>query len=165
MVNRGIGKAGGVDVLLKVAKLGDELDMGGGVGTEYNQITFDKETDEVVLIYAADILYDHLNGLGTGTEVNTAVSLDDDQITVEMNDDATIFYWNLVKSFVTSGMQILAPHQLKSFSYPLITSKPQVTVVSEVTTSTWANGALNVYLFYTTRKLDAEARRVLIGTD
>lgn len=103
--------------------------------------------------------------MGTGTELSVIVSRDPDEDTVDIDDEDTMIAWHLSKSFVTSGMAINTVNQLKSFNQPLITSRPQLRVVAEITTATWSNGLTNVYIYYTTRKLTVEAMRVLVGGD
>lgn len=161
-----IGRAGGVPVLLKVAKLETSLDIGGAVpDTETGDINFDKETDEVVLIYAADLMIQNGNGMGTGTELDAIVSRDSDQAAIDFDDDDTMIGWHMFKSFVTSGMSVVAPNQMKVFPAPLITSRVSLRLVVTNRTAVWSTGLVNVYLYYTTRKLDLEARRVLIGVE
>lgn len=161
-----IGVAGGVPILLKVAKLETSLDVGGAVpDIEVGDINFDKQTDEVVLIYGADLHARGINGMGTGTELDVVLSRDSDQATVDFDDEDTMIAWHTAKSFVTSGMAIVFPNSQKIFNNPLITSRSSLRVVAEVSTAIWSNGLVNVYVYYTTRKLDLEARRVLIGVE
>lgn len=164
---KALGPAGSVPVILKVAKLETVLDLSASPPTtDFGDIQFDKETDEIVLVYAADLMVNNLNGLGTGSEVTVVVSRDRDQQVVDPSDEDTMIYWHIVKSFVTNGMSIVAPNQMKSFgSQPLVTSRPQLRIVGVVTTAQWSSGRANVYLYYTTRRMDAEARRILIGVE
>ncbi len=159
-----VGPAQQIPVILKVAKLEVSIDITTAAVRAAN-ITFDKETDEVVMIYAADCHARGLNGMGTGTELNVIVSRDPDELAADYDDEDTMIAWHISKSFVTSGMTINTPNILKNFVNPLITSRPQLRVVTEITTATWSTGLLNVYIYYTTRKLDAEAMRVLVGGD
>lgn len=163
-MGKGIGQAGGVPILLKVAKLADSLLTTVG-GQYFDDITLDKQTDEVALIYAADLVIANGNGLGTGTEIEVMVSRRPDVVAVDMDAADTMIYWHFWKSFVTSGMEIATPNFLKNFVNPLVTSRPTLRVVVQAGTATWANGETNVYIYYTTRTLDAEARRVLIGVE
>jgi hypothetical protein len=160
----GVGPGQEIPVIVKVAKLETSLTT-AGAGVTSGNITFDKESDEVVLIYGADLHARGGNGLGTGTQLDVIVSRDPDEATVDYDDEDTMIAWAIFKSFVTSGMSILFVNQHKNFPQPLITSRPQLRVVAEITTATWANGKTNVYLYYTTRKLTSEAMRVLVGGD
>lgn len=163
---KAIGPAGSIPIILKVAKLESSLDLGDAVpDTEFGDIQFDKATDEVVLIYAADILPFGLNGLGTGTEVKVTVTRDRDQQTPDFDEEDAMIGWHFAKSFTTSGMVITTPNHLKTFGAPLVTSRPQLRVCASVTTAIWSDGFMNVYLYYTTRRMDAEARRILIGVE
>lgn len=163
---RPIGQAGAIPIILKVAKLETSLDLGGATpDIEVGDIQFDKATDEVVLIYAADIAPFGLNGLGTGSEVKVTVSRDRDQASPDFDDEDAMIAWHFAKSFVTSGMSISTPNFLKTFGAPLVTSRPQLRVCASVSTAVWSNGFINVYLYYTTRKMDAEVRRILIGVE
>lgn len=162
----GVGRAQEIPVLTKVAKLEDSLDLGGSViDLETGNITFDKETDEVVLIYGADIVPEGINGLGTGTEVRALLTRDQDETALDFDDEDVIVAWHFAKSFVTSGMAIPMPNFLKWFPQPLVTSRPQLRFIGSVGTAVWSNGKLNCYVYYSTRKLDNEAMRVLIGGD
>lgn len=136
-----------------------------GAGITTGNITFDKDSDEVVLIYGADMHAVGGNGMGTGTELNVIVSRDPDELAADIDDEDTMIAWHAFKSFVTSGMAIVFPNHHKNFPQPLITSRPQLRIVAQVFTATWSNGLLNVYLYYTTRKLTSEAMRVLVGGD
>lgn len=163
---RPVGQAGAIPVILKVAKLEISLDLGDAVpDIEVGDILFDKETSEVVLIYAADCVPFNLNGLGTGSEVKCIVSRDKDQASPDFDDEDTMIQWHFAKSFVTSGMSIAMPNQVKTFGAPLVTSRPQLRVCASVSTAVWSNGFLNVYLYYTTRKMDVETRRILVGVE
>ncbi len=119
--------------------------------------------DEVVLIYAMELIITNGNGLGTGTENNTIVSRDPDVADVDESDEDVLEHWHLFKSFVTSGMEIAFPNLKKNYPQPVITSRPFLRVVSQSLTATWSDANVNVYIWYTTRKMDAEARRILIG--
>lgn len=161
---RNIGPAGGIPVLLKVAKLVNSLTT-ASAGVDTGDITLDKRTDEVALIYAADLAIQNGNGLGTGTEVEVMISRRPDADAMVPSDADTMIWWHFFKSFVTSGMQIEHLNFLKTFPHPLVTSRPTLRVVAEVATTTWTGGLTNVYVYYTTRELDAEARRILIGVE
>lgn len=166
MPPRSVGVAGGIPIILKVAKLETSLDLGDAVpDNEFADIQFDKATDEIVLIYAADLQPFGLNGLGTGTEVTITVSRDRDQETADLDDEDSMIAWHFAKSFVTSGMSIATPNFVKTFGAPLVTSRPSLRVCGQAATAVWSNGVCNVYLYYTTRKMDAEARRILIGVE
>lgn len=103
--------------------------------------------------------------MGTGTEVDVMVSRRPDQATIDPDAADTMLWWHFFKSFVTSGMAVYDGHFFKSFTNPIVTSRPSVRVVAEVATATWTAGLTNVYLYYSTRQLDAEARRILIGVE
>ncbi len=164
MARPGVGPGQEIPVIVKVAKL--EISLGtGSAGVDTGNITFDKESDEVVLIYGADLHVRGGNGMGTGTELDVIVSRDPDEDAVDFDDEDTMIAWHAFKSFVTSGMMIQFPNQLKSFVQPLITSRPQLRVVTEISTATWTDGLTNVYIYYATRKLTSEAMRVLVGGD
>lgn len=162
MSSKGVGAGREIPVLVKVAKLETMLDV-SATGTVVGDISFDKEVDEVVLIYAMELVFTNGNGLGTGTELDVIVSRDPDQAVVDFADEDTMEAWHISKSFVTSGMAIIVPNLKKNFPQPMITSRPQLRVAMETTTATWSDGEANIYIWYTTRKLDAEARRILIG--
>lgn len=163
---KGVGVAGGIPVLLKVAALEAPLILGEAVpDTEFGDIQFDKATDEVVIIYAADCVPNNLNGMGTGSEVNLIISRDKDQQTLDYGDEDNLFVWHFAKSFVTNGMSITMPNLLKTLPAPVVTSRPQIRVIGEVRTAVWTTGRLQCLIYYTTRKLDDEARRVLIGVE
>ncbi len=164
MARPGVGPGQEIPVIVKVAKLETSL-LTAGTGTFSGNITFDKESDEVVLIYGADLHARGGNGMGTGTELSVIVSRDPDEATVDFDDEDTMIGWHLFKSFVTSGMAIVWPNLKKSFVQPLITSRPQLRVVAQITTATWSSGVTNVYIYYATRKLTSEAMRVLVGGD
>ncbi len=163
MSMKGVGAGREIPVLTKVAKMESSMTAEGAGTTTTANISFDKEVDEVVLIYAMEAVWQHGNGLGTGTEVTVIVSRDPDEDEVDVDDEDTMESWHWFKSFVTSGMAIVAPNLKKNYPQPMITSRPTLRVVAEVTTATWSNGKINIYIWYTTRKLDAEARRILIG--
>ncbi len=153
-------------VLLKVAQLEAPLDLAGATpDIEFADITFDKATDEVVLIYAADLIPRNMNGLGTGSEVFAAISRDNDQEDMDWGDEDNLFLWHFTKSFVTSGMAIPTPNLMKALPHPVVTSRPQIRVIGENRVAVWTTGQLQVLIYYTTRKLDAEAQRVLIGVE
>tara|TARA_Y100000310_G_scaffold319494_1_gene374861 strand:+ start:300 stop:788 length:489 start_codon:yes stop_codon:yes gene_type:complete len=159
---KGIGAGKQIPVLTKVAKLETSLET-TTAGTDTGDITFDKEVDEVVLIYAMECVIQSGNGMGTGTQVYVTVSRDPDQDAIDFDDEDTMEAWHFWKSFVTSGMEIQCPNMKKDYNQPMITSRPQLRVVAKVDTASWSTGKTNVYIWYTTRKLDAEARRILIG--
>ncbi len=110
-----------------------------------------------------ELVIDHGNGMGTGTEVTVLATRDPDQSTIDLADEDVLEAWHIFKSFVTSGMAIPTPNLKKDYVQPIITSRPQLRIVAEVRTATWSDGEVNVYVWYTTRKLDEEARRILIG--
>lgn len=160
----GVGPGAEIPVIVKVAKL--EVSLATvAAGIFAGNITFDKESDEVVLIFGADMHARGGNGMGTGTELDVIVSRDPDEATVDFDDEDTMIAWHAFKSFVTSGMAIVFPNHYKQFNQPLITSRPQLRVVAEISTATWADGLTNVYIYYATRKLTSEAMRVLVGGD
>lgn len=162
----GVGPGKEIPVLVKVAKLETSLDVGGAtVDLETGNITFDKETDEVVLIYGADIIAQGYNGMGTGSELRALLTRDTDEDELDFDDEDVMVAWHLAKSFVTSGMSLFGPNLLKWFPQPLVTSRPQVRFVASVATAVWSDGKVNCYVYYTTRKLDSEAMRILIGGD
>lgn len=162
----GVGKPQTIPSIVKVAKLESSLDMGGAVpDLETGNITFDKDSNEVVLIFGADLILQNLNGLGTGSEVDVLVSRDADAAALDFDDEDVIFAWHGTKSFVTDGMEIIFPNLIKNFSQPIITSRPSLRVVANNGVAIWTTGLLNVYIYYTTRVLDSEARRILIGGD
>lgn len=159
---KGVGSGSQIPVILKVAKLSTTMAL-TTAATAFDDITFDKEIDEVVLIYAVDMIPFNLNGLGTGSEVSAILTRDNDQETIDFDDDDTLFAWEGVKSFVTSGMQIEFYNLMKTLQHPVITSQPTLRVVGRIETATWTSGGIQMYVYYSTRALDAEARRVLIG--
>ncbi len=163
---KGVGPGKEIPVLTKIAKLETSLDLGGSTpDVETGNITFDKETDEVVLIYGIDIIPQNLNGMGTGTEVDVIVTRDVDEATLDYDDEDVIAGWHFTKSFVTSGMVMPFPNLKKDYNQPLVTSRPQLRVIGETGVAVWATGKIQCYINYTTRKLDSEAMRILIGGD
>ncbi len=164
MPRPGVGPGQEIPVIVKVAKLEASL-VTEGAGTTTGNITFDKESDEVVLIYGAELHARGGNGMGTGTQLNVIVSRDPDEDSASYDDEDTMIAWHVFKSFVTSGMAIVFPNLKKNFPEPLITSRPQLRIVATIDTATWSNGRVNVFLYYATRKLTSEAMRVLVGGD
>ncbi len=159
---KGVGVGREIPVLVKVAKLEDMKSV-SALATVTADIEFDKEIDEVVLIYATELVFLNGNGLGTGTEFSAIITRDPDETALDMADEDVMESWHLFKSFVTSGMAIVTPNLKKNYPQPMITSRPKLRCVFQTTTATWSNGNANIYVWYTTRKLDAEARRILIG--